>query len=121
MEQAGVDEVAEGKELTAAEELAQAAELADAGPAGLAGAAAAAAAAVDQPEVMPDTGAGAFFDVDNTLMRGASIYYFARGLAARKLFRARDMVKMVAGQMLFRMRGSENADHIDAAKQAALA
>lgn len=86
-----------------------------------AGAAAAAAAVVDQPEIVPDLHAGAFFDVDNTLMRGASIYYFARGLAARKMFRARDMFKMLAGQVIFRMRGAENADHIDAAREAALA
>jgi len=110
-----------GEELAAAKDLAHAAELADAGPAGLAGAAAAAVAAVDLPEITPDLDAGAFFDVDNTLMRGASIYYFARGLAARELFGARDMAKMVAGQLLFRVRGAENADHIDAAKQAALA
>ena len=87
----------------------------------MAGAAAAAAALVDQPEIVPDEHAGAFFDVDNTLMRGASIYYFAKGLAARKMFGARDMFKMVAGQLLFRLKGAENADHIDAAKQAALA
>ena len=121
METARVDEVSEGDELAAAERLAQAAELADAGRAGLAGAAAAAVAAVDQPDITPDLGVGAFFDVDNTLMRGASIYYFARGLAARKMFGARDMAKMVAGQVLFRVRGAENAGHIDAAKQAALA
>src|SRR5262249_35086965 len=65
--------------------------------------------------------AGAFFDVDNTLMRGASIYYFAKGLAARKMFGTRDLAKMVIGQLLFRMRGQENSDHIDAARQAALA
>ena len=57
----------------------------------LAGAASAAAAKVDQPAPIPDPTAGAFFDVDNTLMRGASIYYFARGLAARKMFGARDL------------------------------
>jgi len=87
----------------------------------VAGAAAAAAAAVQHPPVVPDPHAGAFFDVDNTLMRGASIYYFARGLAARKMFGPRDMAKMIAGQLLFRMRGSENTDHIDAAREAALA
>src|SRR5258708_1704212 len=121
MELAGVDEVAEGEQRAAAEELADAAELTGAGPAGLAGAAAAAVAMVDQPDISPDPGAGAFFDVDNTLMRGASIYYFARGLAARKMFGARDVAKMVAVQVMFRLKGAENADHIDAAKQAALA
>jgi HAD superfamily hydrolase (TIGR01490 family) len=65
--------------------------------------------------------AGAFFDVDNTLMRGASIYYFARGLAARKMFGPMDLAKMAWGQSWYRMRGLENIDHIDAARQAALA
>ncbi|HEX9033978.1 MAG TPA: HAD-IB family hydrolase [Streptosporangiaceae bacterium] len=91
------------------------------GRAEVAGAAAAAAAAVSQPLVTPDPRAGAFFDVDNTLMRGASIYYFARGLAARKMFGPSDLVKMALGQLLFRLRGSENTDHIDAAREAALA
>lgn len=89
--------------------------------AALAGAAAAAAAAVSPPLVAPDLHAGAFFDVDNTMMRGASIYYFAKGLAARKMFGTRDLAKMVIGQLLFRMRGQENSDHIDAAREAALA
>lgn len=54
-------------------------------------------------------------------MRGASIYYFAKGLAARRLFGPSDLVKMAVGQLLFRLRGAENADHIDAARDAALA
>jgi HAD superfamily hydrolase (TIGR01490 family) len=87
----------------------------------IAGPVSAAAALVDQPEIVPDRRSGAFFDVDNTLMRGASIYYFAKGLAARKMFGTRDMLKMLAGQAIFRVRGAENADHIDAARQAALA
>jgi HAD superfamily hydrolase (TIGR01490 family) len=86
-----------------------------------AGEAAAAAAVVSQPPVAPDPSVAAFFDVDNTLMRGASIYHFARGLAARKLFGPRDLLKMAIGQVLFRIRGAEDADHIDAAREAALA
>jgi HAD superfamily hydrolase (TIGR01490 family) len=86
-----------------------------------AGQASAAAAAVRQPVVAPDLRAGAFFDVDNTLMRGASIYHFARGLAAHKMFGASDLVKMAIGQVIFRIRGAENADRIDAAREAALA
>jgi HAD superfamily hydrolase (TIGR01490 family) len=54
-------------------------------------------------------------------MRGASIYHFARGLAARKMFGPADLAKMALGQVMFRMRGAENADHIDAAREAALA
>jgi HAD superfamily hydrolase (TIGR01490 family) len=86
-----------------------------------AGAASAAAAEVEHPPPTPDPSGAAFFDVDNTLMRGASIYHFARGLAARKMFGPRDMAAMVWGQLAFRVRGAENADHIDAARQAALA
>jgi HAD superfamily hydrolase (TIGR01490 family) len=89
--------------------------------AALAGEASAAAAKVENLPPVPDPGAGAFFDLDNTLMRGASIYYFARGLAARKMFGPTDLAKMAWGQAWFRMRGAENSDHIDAARQAALA
>lgn len=87
----------------------------------LAGEAAAAAAAPDQPPVVPDPAAAAFFDVDNTLIRGASIYHFARGLAARKLFTFRDLAMFALGQASFRVRGAENADHISTAREAALA
>jgi HAD superfamily hydrolase (TIGR01490 family) len=91
------------------------------GRAALAGAASAAAAQVDQPAPVPDPTAGAFFDVDNTLMRGASIYHFARGLAARKMFGPRDLAEMAWKQVYFRVRGAENPDHIEAAREAALA
>jgi HAD superfamily hydrolase (TIGR01490 family) len=87
----------------------------------VAGAASAAAEAVSRPLTVADPHAAAFFDVDNTLMRGASIYHFARGLAARKMFGPGDLVKMAAGQVLFRLRGAENTDHIDTAREAALA
>src|ERR1700734_2191548 len=87
----------------------------------LAGEASAAVAEVDQPAPVPDPAAAAFFDVDNTLMRGASIYHFARGLAARGMFGPRDLARLTWGQLAFRMRGTENSDHIDAAREAALA
>ena len=87
----------------------------------LAGEASAAVAKVDQPAPVPDPAAAAFFDVDNTLMRGASIYHFARGLAARGMFGPRDLARLAWGQLAFRLRGTENADHIDAAREAALA
>jgi HAD superfamily hydrolase (TIGR01490 family) len=87
----------------------------------LAGEASAAVAAVEPPAPVPDPSAAAFFDVDNTLMRGASIYHFARGLAARGMFGPRDLARLTWGQLAFRMRGQENTDHIDAAREAALA
>lgn len=99
--------------------LAQAARKSQATMAGEASAAA--AEVMERPPPVPDPAAGAFFDVDNTLMQGASIYYFARGLAARKMFGARDLARLAWGQLAFRMGGSENSDHIDSARQAALA
>ncbi|MBA9001445.1 MULTISPECIES: HAD family hydrolase [Thermomonospora] len=86
-----------------------------------AGEVAAAAAEPHGARVEPDPTAAAFFDVDNTMMRGASIYYFARGLAARKLFTLRDLAMFAWGQAAFRLRGTENAEHIGTAKEAALA
>src|ERR687896_1109280 len=87
----------------------------------VAGAAAAAVATPDDDLPEPDPTAAAFFDVDNTMMRGASIYYFARGLAARKLFTMRDLALFAWGQVSFRLRGAENTDHISTAREAALA
>src|ERR687896_127171 len=87
----------------------------------VAGEAAAAAATPREHIPEPDPTAAAFFDVDNTMMRGASIYYFARGLAARKLFTMRDLALFAWGQVSFRLRGAENTDHISTAREAALA
>lgn len=86
----------------------------------LAGEAAAAAAQVEAVVPEPDPAAAAFFDLDNTIMRGASIYYFARGLAARKVFGARDVARFAWGQVSFRMTG-EKTGQMDAAREAALA
>ena len=84
-------------------------------------AAAAASSALPAAPITPDPGAAAFFDVDNTMMRGASIYHFARGLATRGLFNTSDLVKFALGQAAFRLRGNENPEHIAIARQTALA
>jgi len=90
-----------------------------------AGAASAAAAGVGaDPIVLPDADptAAAFFDVDNTLMRGASIYYFARGLSSRGFFTTRDLLKFVGQQAAFRLRGKEmDAQGLAETREAALA
>jgi HAD superfamily hydrolase (TIGR01490 family) len=83
--------------------------------------AAAAAATVGHAAPVPDPAAGAFFDVDNTIMRGASIYHFARGLAARRMFGPADLARMTWAQLLLRVRGTEHAGHIETARQNALA
>ncbi|GAA3242126.1 HAD-IB family hydrolase [Actinocorallia longicatena] len=81
---------------------------------------AAAEAAESRPWPAHDATAAAFFDVDNTMMRGASIYHFARGLAKRKMFTTRDLAMFAWGQAAFRLRGTENAEHIGTAREAAL-
>ncbi|MER5645220.1 HAD-IB family hydrolase [Streptosporangium sp. NPDC002524] len=73
------------------------------------------------PMAEPDPVAAAFFDVDNTMMRGASIYHFARGLASRGLFTSKDLFRFAIGQLVFRIRGDENPAHIDEARETALA
>jgi HAD superfamily hydrolase (TIGR01490 family) len=86
-----------------------------------AGMAAAAVAEVEASLQVPaDPHAAAFFDVDNTMMQGASIYHFARGLAARDFFTWRDLAAFGWKQLSFRLRGIEDPDHMEEAKQAAL-
>src|SRR5579884_3230087 len=87
--------------------------------AALAGAAAAAAAEVEASlAVPPDPTAAAFFDVDNTMMMGASIYHFARGLAARRFFTGRHLVRFAWQQVAFRVGGREQPEHMHQAKEA---
>jgi HAD superfamily hydrolase (TIGR01490 family) len=59
------------------------------------------------PPAPPDLTAAAFFDVDNTMMMGASIFHFARGLAARKYFTASDLAGFTWQQVKFRVGGRE--------------
>lgn len=87
-----------------------------------------------QPDVLPgaavpeleaalavpvDPSAGAFFDVDNTIMRGASIFHLARGLYARKFFTARDIARFAWQQVSFQLLG-ENPDHVSEIQERAL-
>ena len=70
-------------------------------------------------DVPPDTRAAAFFDLDNTLLRGAAIFYLARGLYARKFFQTRDVMRFAYQQVRFLI-GAENAGHVDQARSTAL-
>ena len=88
----------------------------------VAGAASAAAAEVEPaPAVVPDLSAAAFFDVDNTMMMGASLFWFARGLAARKYFTGRDLARFAWQQAKFRIAGNESADDMHTIRESALA
>jgi HAD superfamily hydrolase (TIGR01490 family) len=61
-------------------------------------------------EVPPDRTAAAFFDVDNTMMMGASIFHFAKGMASRKFFTWRDVIGFSARQARLRLRGESHGD-----------
>lgn len=68
----------------------------------------------------PTAPSAAFFDVDNTLLRGASIFHLARGLYRRDFFATRDLARFGWQQIRFRVVGSEDPEHMDAAREAAL-
>ena len=66
----------------------------------------------DEPPLAPgaDLTAAAFFDVDNTMMQGASIFHFARGLAARNFFTTGDLLRFAWQQVKFRLAGEDAED-----------
>ena len=87
----------------------------------LAGEAAASAAEVETALVTPpDPNGAAFFDVDNTVMQGASIFHLARGLHRRKFFTTREILGAAWKQAYFRIVGIEDPDHVADARASAL-
>ena len=86
----------------------------------LAGTASAAVAEVEAPPGTPDLTAAAFFDVDNTMIRGASMYFFGRGLAGRGLVTSRDLANFAWEQLRFRVRGKEDLDAVAGIREKAL-
>ncbi len=87
----------------------------------LAGEAAAAIAEVESAlSVEADPAAAAFFDVDNTVMQGASIFHFARGLHKRHFFTTREILGAAWKQAYFRLIGVEDPEHMENARSSAL-
>jgi len=70
--------------------------------------------------VEPDSQAAAFFDLDNTVIQGASLFHLAKGLYRRNFFPARVIVKALWLQAYFRIAGRENPGHIEDARSALL-
>ncbi|MEV7397595.1 HAD-IB family hydrolase [Aeromicrobium sp. NPDC092404] len=88
----------------------------------LSGQAAASAAEMESAlTTEPDTRGAAFFDVDNTIMQGASIFHLARGLHRRQFFTTKDILKATWQQLYFRVAGVEDPEHIAKARASALA
>lgn len=100
--------------------------------AGEASAEAARKSARSTPETAPDSGAepefpvhgddraAAFFDLDNTVMQGAAIFHFGRGLYKRKFFETRDLARFAWQQAYFRLAGLEDPEHMQDARDSAL-
>ncbi|WP_027862936.1 HAD family phosphatase [Marmoricola sp. URHB0036] len=87
----------------------------------LAGEAAAAIAEVESAlSVEADPTSAAFFDVDNTVMQGASIFHLARGLHRREFFTTRDILGAAWKQAYFRLVGVEDPEHVADARASAL-
>jgi hypothetical protein len=88
----------------------------------MAGEAAASSAEVEDALATPaEPEVAAFFDVDNTLMQGASIFHLARGLYRRRFFTSREIASAAWKQAKFRVVGSEDPAHVADAQASALA
>ncbi|MEO6087713.1 MAG: HAD-IB family hydrolase [Umezawaea sp.] len=74
----------------------------------------------DPGERATDLTAAAFFDVDNTMMMGASMFHFARGLAARDYFNTSDLAGFIWQQLKFRVGGREDPQSVKAMREQAL-
>ncbi|MGV9880455.1 HAD family hydrolase [Streptomyces sp. NPDC003006] len=70
--------------------------------------------------VVGDVEAAAFFDLDNTVMQGAAIFHFGRGLYKRKFFERQELVRFAWQQAWFRLAGVEDPEHMQDARDSAL-
>jgi HAD superfamily hydrolase (TIGR01490 family) len=61
----------------------------------------------------------AFFDVDNTLVRGSTLYFLGRGMYQRGFFTKADISRFVVANLRFRMTGVEKQDVIERYQKAA--
>lgn len=75
-----------------------------------------------EPEfpVVGDELAAAFFDLDNTVMQGAALFHFGRGLYKRHFFRKRELARFAWQQTWFRMAGVEDPAHMEDVRSSAL-
>ncbi|WP_163166740.1 HAD-IB family hydrolase [Arthrobacter sp. Alg241-R88] len=76
-------------------------------------------AVVTKPVAAPQPGEAAFFDVDNTLMRGASLFHVARKMHQRGAFTMGQAAGFAWKQFKFVARG-ENMDDVHAVRDSAL-
>ena len=61
----------------------------------------------------------AFFDVDNTLMQGSSLFFLSRGMYQRGFFNRRDIFAFLLANLRYQLTGKENTEEIARIQQAA--
>lgn len=61
----------------------------------------------------------AFFDVDNTILRGSTIYFLGKGMYKRGFFTKADVSRFMVANLRFRLTGQEKPEEIDRFKKAA--
>ena len=66
-------------------------------------------------------GAAAFFDIDNTIMKGSSFAAMAKGMADRDYFTTSEIIEFTWKQLKFVLSGRENLDDIAQATENGLA
>jgi HAD superfamily hydrolase (TIGR01490 family) len=71
------------------------------------------------PSTHPSSATAAFFDVDNTIIRGASAFHLAKSAYQRKFFGTRDILRFALSQARYLMWG-ENKEEIDKVRNRAL-
>jgi HAD superfamily hydrolase (TIGR01490 family) len=72
------------------------------------------------PEAADPPRTAAFFDLDNTLIQGASLFHLARGLTAHHFLTVRELAKFGYAQVSFRIRGERDC-HLESTRSKALA
>jgi HAD superfamily hydrolase (TIGR01490 family) len=75
---------------------------------------------VDPAGVPPGSTVAAFFDLDNTVIKGASLFHLAKGLYRRDFFPTRVILRGLWLQVYFRVAGRENPGHIEDARAVTL-
>ena len=61
----------------------------------------------------------AFFDVDNTLLKGSTLFFLGRGMYQRGFFTKKDISAFVLANLRYRLTGRENKDEITRFQNAA--
>lgn len=73
-----------------------------------------------KPNVPQNPKTAAFFDLDNTIIKGASTLWLALGLASRRFFSLRDVAGFAWKQAKFILSGTESQPDIDSGQAQAL-